>query len=157
MSDRFFFKRWGSYHPSDEATVAELNENENIGFGLTFPLGYNDEGFFPTSKSLITQASSNLRNLLLTSKGERVGQPEFGSTLTSVLFNFQDADMQSSIEESINEAVARWLPYITLHNIFISSTDSDIDGNVVMVQLEFSVDMDDPTAIQPLEFKFYRD
>ena len=54
-------------------TVRELSENEDYRFGLTFPLTYNNQlgGFFPSSKTLREQVSSNIKNLLLTSKGER--------------------------------------------------------------------------------------
>ena len=51
-------------------TVREISENEDYSFGLTFPLTYNNQlgGFFPTSKTLRQQVSSNIKNLLLTAK-----------------------------------------------------------------------------------------
>ena len=128
------------------ATVRELNENDNARFGLVFPLEYHNQkgGFFPTSKTLKEQASSNLKNLLLTNKGERVGQPNFGSDITSILFE--------PIEASVSEAVGTWLPYITLVNVFTSIPETN--PNMVLIQIEFSIKVDDPNSINTLTFTF---
>ena len=58
------------------STVRELNENDDAKFGLSFPLRYdvNNGGFFPTTSRLKEQASSNLKNLLLTKVKELVNQ-----------------------------------------------------------------------------------
>ncbi len=146
------------FQPSIEESgvIRDLDNNPQASFGLTFPLSHDtyNGGFFPAAKSLLEQASSNLRNLLLTNKGERVGQPEFGSRLSEVLFEFQDASVKDKIEASILEAVEQWLPYITIQDIFVSSSNSDIDRNVVIVQIEFTVDLSDPDQVQSLTFNF---
>lgn len=136
------------------ATVRELNENDDARFGLVFPLEYHNEkgGFFPTSKTLKEQASSNLKNLLLTNKGERVGQPEFGADITSILFEQITEGIGDRIEASITEAVGRWLPYITLVNIFTATPEDN--PNTILIQIEFSIALDDPNAINTITFTF---
>ena len=98
------------------ASVREIDKNDDIYVGVRFPLDHSQEGFFYKTKTILEQAKSNMRNLLLTSKGERVMQPEFGSTLTDVLFN-QGEDVESEIDEAIREAVSNWLPYIIINEI----------------------------------------
>ena len=49
------------------------------------------------------KTASNIKNLLLTQKGERVGQPTFGSDLPSILFEQRTEDIQDKIETTIRE------------------------------------------------------
>ena len=60
-------------------SVREIDKNDDKYVGIRFPLDHSPEGFFYKTKTILEQAKSNLINLLLTSKGERVMQPEFGS------------------------------------------------------------------------------
>lgn len=136
------------------STVRELNENDDAKFGLSFPLRYdvNNGGFFPTTSRLKEQASSNLKNLLLTNKGERVGQPDFGSEIPNILFEPITDDIGNSIETAVNEAVTQWLPYISIQNIFVNLPESN--PNSIIVQIEFTVDLDDPNSVEVLTFNF---
>ena len=84
------------------ASVREIDRNDDVYVGVRFPLGYSQEGFLFKTKTILEQAKANMRNLLLTSKGERVMQPEFGSTLMDVIFN-QGPDIQNQIDEAIRE------------------------------------------------------
>jgi len=135
-------------------TVRELSENEDYSFGLTFPLTYNNQlgGFFPTSKTLREQVSSNIKNLLLTSKGERVGLPEFGTDVTSILFEPMTPDLGSRLESSISDGISKWLPYVTIQNIFVVTPEAQ--PNSVIISIEFSVDIEDPDAVETLTFNF---
>ena len=59
--------------------------------------------------------------MLLTQKGERVGQPTFGSDLPSILFEQRTEDiMEDKIETTIREMISNWLPYIKVTNIFVT-------------------------------------
>jgi phage baseplate assembly protein W len=138
------------------ATVRELNENDDARFGLVFPLEYHNQkgGFFPTSKTLKEQASSNLKNLLLTNKGERVGQPDFGAEITSILFEQVTPDLGDRIEASVRDAVSRWLPYINLVNVFTTLPENN--PNLVLIQIEFTITIDDPNAVNTITFTFNR-
>ena len=136
------------------ATVRELNENDDAKFGLKFPLEYNNQqgGFFPTSRTIKEQASSNLKNLILTNRGERVGQPEFGTNITSILFEPITPDIGDRIEASISEAISKWLPYITIVNVFTSTPETN--PNMILIQIEFSIKVDDPNSVNTITFTF---
>jgi|TARA_B100000575_G_C23133354_1_gene657812 phage baseplate assembly protein W len=135
-------------------TVRELSENEDYRFGLTFPLTYNNQlgGFFPSSKTLREQVSSNIKNLLLTSKGERVGQPEFGTDVTAILFEPITPDIGDRLEASITDGISQWLPYVTIQNIFVSTPDDQ--PNSIFISIEFSVDIEDPDVVETITFNF---
>ena len=130
------------------ASVREIDRNDDVYVGVRFPLDYSPEGFFYKTKTILEQAKANLRNLLLTSKGERVMQPEFGSTLTDILFE-QGEDVQNEVDESIREATSFWLPYININDIVVIQNDS----NIVDVSIDFSVSIE-PDSFETLTFNF---
>ena len=116
------------------ASTIENNLNPDVSVGLSFPLGFVGSRFFNRTKTIEEQAQHNLRNLLLTNLGERPMQPEFGSRLLSVVFEFKD---DALIEEVINEAVEKWLPYLTINEV-ITSVDAT-NQNRLNVSIDFSV------------------
>jgi phage baseplate assembly protein W len=125
-------------------SVTEINNNEDKFVGIGFPLGFNVEGrLFNQTKTVLDQAKSNLRNLLLTTPGERVGQPDFGCNLIDVLFDQNIVEISNRVDEIIREAVSQQLPYILINDIFVSSAVDD--SNQLNIQLEFSVTLDPDT------------
>jgi len=58
--------------------VKDTKEFDSYAYGITLPLGRGETGFFQQAFVSFEQAKSNLKNLLLTKKGERIMQPNFG-------------------------------------------------------------------------------
>ena len=130
------------------ASTIENNLNPDVSVGLSFPLGFVGSRFFNRTKTIEEQAPHNLRNLLLTNLGERPMQPEFGSTLTDIIFD-QGTDIPNRVDESIREATSSWLPYININDIVVIQGDS----NVVDVSIDFSVSLE-PDSFETLTFNF---
>ena len=128
-------------------SVREIDRNEDKYVGIRFPLDHSPEGFFYKTKTVLEQAKANLQNLLLTTPGERIFQPEFGSQLKSIVFE-QGEDIPNRIEEAIRSAVDKFLEYINIENVFTTQQD-----NQVNVSIEFSVPLN-PDAIEVLNFDF---
>jgi phage baseplate assembly protein W len=128
-------------------SVREIDRNEDKFVGITFPLDHSPEGFFYKTKTVLEQSKANLQNLLLTTPGERIFQPEFGSQLKSIVFE-QGVDVPNRIEEDIRSAVDRFLAYINIINVFTTQQD-----NQVNVSIEFSVPLN-PDTIEILNFDF---
>ena len=128
-------------------SVREIDRNEDKYVGIEFPLGHSPEGFFYKTKTVLQQSKANLRNLLLTTPGERIFQPEFGSQLKSIVFE-QGQDIPSRIEETIRSSVDKFLAYINIINVFTTQQD-----NTVSVSIEFSVPLN-PDTIEILNFDF---
>ena len=93
-------------------STLEKDLDPNVFIGISLPLSHGTQGFFAKTKTTLDQARSNIRNLLLTIKGERLGNPTFGSNLYRVLFEPDDGNIASSIEEAIREAMGEWLSYV---------------------------------------------
>ena len=62
------------------AREVDINPNKNVGLKLPMARS-NKTGDFTTTKNSTQQSSHNISNLLLTSPGDRVAQPTFGSNL----------------------------------------------------------------------------
>ena len=75
--------------------VIENDLNEDVYIGLGLPLTYIiKDGFFKRTKTALEQAKSNIKNLLLTNKGERLGNPTFGTNLLSLVFSQENRDLE---------------------------------------------------------------
>ena len=121
--------------------VKDTKEFANYAIGITLPLQFGENTF---EQAFLTkdQVKSNIKNLLLTKKGERIIQPEFGSGLQSLLFEQNVDDLEGRIEDTINESLEQWLPYVTADEIDIESTDELRDNNKLNVSIKFRIGED---------------
>jgi phage baseplate assembly protein W len=118
------------------AGIREKNLDPNTWIGLSFPLGRHNGGFFKQTQTVLEQTKHNIKNLLLTVPGERVGQPTFGSALHQSVFEpmADEGQWEEEISTSINEAISIWMPHVTISKLDISFVD-----NIVNIELEFSL------------------
>ena len=109
----------------------------DVYIGLELPMRYGGAGFFKRTKTALEQTKSNIRNLISTQKGERLGNPNFGCDLRQVLFE-QEGDVESQIEETIRAAIDEFLPFVKVSSIDISFSNR----NNVNVRIIFSLTSD---------------
>lgn len=112
-----------------------IDFDKNVAVGVKLPFG-KPNGLFTQSFTTEEQAVSNLKNLLLTRKGERPFQPLFGSDVYSQLFENIDLNLNERISETLSEDIKFWLPYIVIDNIGI---ETNPDRNFVRIELSFRV------------------
>ena len=117
--------------------VIDTEEFNNFAVGITLPIQRGNEGYFRQSFRTFDQIRSNLKNLLLTKRGERILQPDFGSGLHDLLFNPATEKFEEDLENTINDAVAQWLPYIIVEDINIDISKEMTDNNQAKVSLKF--------------------
>ena len=116
--------------------------------GISFPLRRDKFNDFAMTKNSLEQSQHNLKNLLLTYPGERVGQPEFGSRLRELCFEQIDDTLPELIEEEIRKAVSVWLPYINI--IEVATLTEEGDKNKIFVRMKYSTTLNSQT-IQQIE------
>jgi phage baseplate assembly protein W len=121
-----------------QKVVKDTVEFNDYAIGISLPIQIGNVAFNQTFQT-IDQVKSNIKNLLLTKKGERVMQPEFGSGLQEVLFEFNDDDLSEKIETTITTAIERWIPSVSIESILVESTDALKDSNQVNISLTFRV------------------
>ena len=114
----------------------ETDLNPNTYVGLSFPLRRDKFNDFAMTKNSLEQAKHNLKNLLLTSPGERAMQPEFGSNMRAICFEQVDKNLPVTIEKEVRNAVEIWLPYINIQEV--NTLTEEQDQNKIHVEIKFS-------------------
>lgn len=104
--------------------------------GILLPIRRGNGGYFNQGRDVMSQAKSNLINLILTKKGERMMQPEFGCDVHKIIFENITDDSLANIQGSIRSAVKTWLPYIEVVDVQVTK---DEDRNSVFATLTFSL------------------
>ena len=110
--------------------VNPLDLQKNIAIGVSLP--FNGPGVFNSTFTTKDQIKSNLVNLLLTSTGERIMNPNFGTYLKRFLFEgITDSNLES-LKDNLLNSISIYVPDITVTNIIITpNTDyNSIDLNV---------------------------
>jgi phage baseplate assembly protein W len=112
--------------------VNPLDLQKNIVIGVSLP--FNAPGVFNKTYSTKEQTKSNLINLLLTDKGERIMNPEFGTDLRKSLFdNITDSSIEI-LKAKIVNAVNIFIPEIFLEDVII---EPDSDYNTLNVTINY--------------------
>ncbi len=122
-------------------SVRDIDLDPNKSFGIGFPLNYdrNSYGFFKQNQKYYQQLQDNIKNLLMTKLGERPGNEEFGCRIHNIVFEQNEPDiLQSQVFEAIEEALNRWLPFVTLETVELSAA-----GNQLNAFATFSSDFND--------------
>lgn len=119
---------------------ADLAENDYKVLGIGINKSSLSGGMFHTNYTTLSQAKDNLMNLIMTKKGERIGQPEFGCDIWKIIFEpIIDGEIDVQVENTIIDAVNKWLPYIQIDEIVVDYNDENKDANKIGVELVFSL------------------
>jgi len=121
--------------------VIQNDLDPDVLIGLQLPLGTHQNGVFKQTQTLLEQTKSNIKNLLLTRRGERLGNPNFGSNLLSLVFEPINDDTQNSIEEEIRGSIAEFLPAVKVRSVNFSNNENTLSPTIV-----FSIDTDTTTV-----------
>ena len=123
-----------------KVNVNDLTENNYKILGIGINKSSDKAGIFSVNYTTLNQAKDNLKNLILTKKGERLMQPEFGCDIWRVLFEpMDDTNIENRIETTINAAVDIWLPYLNINEIVFDYDENDIDNNKIAFDIKFSL------------------
>jgi len=139
--------------------TAVVDQDPDIAVGIALPVTLGTNGYFEQEYLTIKQLKHNIRNLLLTMKGERVMQPTFGTDIYSILFEQDDGTLSIRVKESILEAFKIWLPFVKLVELEVLSTTGEAPGqpndgvethrNEFAISMTFSV-YNDPTMLESI-------
>ena len=102
-----------------------------LGRGWSFPVGVDPA----TSRVLGARWEEDIqqavRLILLTGKGERMMQPEFGCDLRRFAFDHMDYTTRTQMEQEAQQALVRWEPRITDVEVHLERDPGD-DGRLLL-------------------------
>lgn len=120
-----------------EIKIHPLDFEPDVAIGIDLPMMKGVGASFQLNYTTIDQALANAKNLLLTNKGERIMQPEFGCDLRRVVFENITQNLTDSIDATIRENFSYWLPYIFINDLHVSANE---DQNTVFVSIVISLE-----------------
>jgi len=111
----------------------------NIGIGISLP--FSGTNVFNSTYTTMDQVKSNLINFLLTNRGERPFNPEFGADLKRSLFEQMTSVEQ--LKDIISDRIRRYIPQIEISTLDILTDD---DRHTINLQLAYSINKKEDTV-----------
>jgi phage baseplate assembly protein W len=127
--------------------VNPLDLQGNIAIGVSLP--FSGPVAFNSTYSTSDQIKSNLINLLLTNKGERVMNPDFGADLKKVLFEGIVEDTAITIKNLIYTNVGIYIPEITVNDVRITT---DKDNHTISVTIVYTLNISGTSSQVTVQF-----
>ena len=116
--------------------------------GVKFP--FSKKKIFDLDYTTKSHAKSKLINLLITSPGERLNQPNFGIGMKNRLFEQQTPIAAEDLRNIVNPQVQIYIPEIEIKNIAIK--DGGLQGHTLFVTVNYSMVNDESEDSVSLSF-----
>ena len=135
----YSFKSSGKTKATLEAEKEGIPKKLPIGIRTPIQLS-REKGIFEMHTDLGQQVSDNLRNLILTNHGERLGFYDFGANLRPLVFDLGAEDADEEAVERIKKAVGKYMSYVSLvdFQVYIDRFDNKQVAKVG-IQVTYSV------------------
>jgi phage baseplate assembly protein W len=121
----FNFKSSGNRVSDREVNPKITKKERDIGFKTPLT-NYQRRQIFDMHTDPAAQLKDNLKNLILTNAGERLGLYDFGADLNALLFDLSsDRNVEAEFVDRINIAVQKYMPGIEIDEV----TEVELDRN----------------------------
>src|SRR5210317_1481350 len=150
-SSTITFKSVGQKIQDYNNRIEQVESTARRPIGIKTPISLKKGTLFDMSYDISDQISDNLRNLILTNKGERLGNPAFGTDLRKTQYNVANKeDAEIEMMAKIQNAVRTFMPFVQLEDfttsqlppsLVTSTTDphSGFAGGALSVNITYSV------------------
>jgi len=103
-----------------------------VSYNIKFPLTDDNttNTYFQMTKVTKDAFSSDLLFLLLTQKGERYMEPDFGTNLLKYIFEPNDNLTATEVEKEIKKTISLYIPALTINSIEFN-WNLDSEGNPI--------------------------
>jgi len=110
-------------------------------YNITYPFKDNDEtrSFIQMNQVSKDSYSSNLLLLLLTQKGERYYESDYGTNLLKYIFEQNDQITATQVEEEIRNTVALYMPEIRITSVNFNWTETEDGQPIPETQLNVNI------------------
>lgn len=104
--------------------INPLDLESNIAIGVSLP--FNGTSVFNSTYSTKDQLKYNILNFYLTTPGERVLNPTFGSNLKKYLFEFVNDNNLTAISDLISSELSLYFPEVELNDIQVYAEEGSV-------------------------------
>jgi phage baseplate assembly protein W len=116
--------------------IIETQEYDDYAIGLALPIQITNVAF-KQNYTEIEQLKSNIKNLLLTKRGERLMNPLFGTGVETVLFEPITEEFEDNVQTIITDSVEKYIPNVSIDEITVDISNENKDKNSVNISLKF--------------------
>jgi phage baseplate assembly protein W len=128
--------------------VNPLDLQKNIAIGISLP--FNGPGVFNETHSTKEQTKSNVVNLLLTNKKERIMNPDFGADIKDLLFEGITENLKNIVQDRIAISFATYIPQASLDNVDVVFSE---DTNTINITINYTLNISGTSDQVTIEFQ----
>ena len=130
--NRFQFKSSGQTLKQDVDYTNSTQKKRVFGIKTPLETGYGRHGLFKMHSDLKSQIADNLRNLIQTNHGERLGAYSFGANLQELAFENVEFDVKQEGSKRIAAAVNSFMPFVQIDDfdVFVERKDNQHTAKV---------------------------
>lgn len=128
----------------------DLKENDKVAIGVTLP--FNGSAIFNQSFTTKEQIKSNLINLILTSPGERIMNPDFGIGIRDLIFE-QVVDAES-LKGQIIDSAARYVPEIEILDLTTGRVSDSTNPEIYQLRIAITYALLFNNEVEAVELNF---
>jgi len=114
--------------------INPIDVGQQVAIGV--PIPFNSPQVFTQTYTTSDQIKSNLINFILTAKGERLLNPEFGTTIRQYLFENINNNTLQNLEDSLREELTLNFPSVTITNI---KFNPQYDTNAINIVINYYI------------------
>ena len=128
----------------------DLPQNAKVAVGVTFP--FDGPAVFNQSFTTKEQVKSNLINLILTSPGERIMNPDFGIGIRDLIFE-QVVDAES-LKGQIIDSAARYVPEIEILDLTTGRVSDSTNPEIYQLRIAITYALLFNNEVEAVELNF---
>ncbi|MDB5134948.1 MAG: phage tail protein [Mucilaginibacter sp.] len=114
------------------------HENNFLGSGWSFPVTFSAGNYQLNLTSYEDNVNESINAILLTKKGERCLESQFGSGLQQFFFRKMDATLKGEIKDAVKVSLLQNEPRITVMDVQVDFADLQNGLVEVMVTYEYN-------------------
>lgn len=108
-------------------------------YGVKYPFtSESNNGYYvDTNLDIYSKIRSIIMHIIFTPKGQKIRDPNFGTSLIRYIFEPNENSAWESISEEINSAISQYLPDVSIDNI--EMLQGEDDPYEVYVKVSYSI------------------
>ena len=111
-----------------------IDVGSRVAIGVSIP--FNAPQVFTQTYTTQDQVKSNIINYILTDKGERVFNPNFGSNIRRSLFENMSPTLLKNLQLTLQDELNLYFPNVNFTNINVSP---NYDENTINIIINYSI------------------
>lgn len=111
-----------------------MAKTQKYGIKYPFTSNNNDEIFVDLDKTYEDSIKSQVLHVLFTPKGQKLRDPDFGTSLIKYIFGPKDDTTFSLIKDEIVKQVEKYVPSVIFKDVTIYNDENDENSIIVMAE-----------------------